>query len=388
MSSMDGWNAAIDVSNVCWSPHLPPGGKRRPVWARLALVMAAWRELHGQDARFRLVADDSLARVVDDPRELFRLRDRGELLTAPIADSLILTLARDEGLHVITRDFYVDHRAAHPWIERSPERFHGWDTEGGQVTITPLPVTPVSMQQVSMAIELKVLRRTRLDPKNPAHRRILHTRWRCGNTSCAQAASWQGQLMSWPAASPAGEARCPSCGTPLIALGPRPLLHEVVVAVHDSGQEITRFPVEADVPVIVGRGQGASGIDLGMGTPLDGSARTAAVLRVSRAHLLLHLEELGSENWRLSAMDLDSTNGTCLERWNGSGFSPPQPLPGGRRTVISARDRLILGGAVRLRLSGKRHTLEAAAPPPARDAAAPPPQTVTDRMTLPAPQPD
>ena len=34
-----------------------------------------------------------------------------------------------------------------------------------------------------MARERKDLKRTRLDLKNPLHRRILHTRWKCENTS-------------------------------------------------------------------------------------------------------------------------------------------------------------------------------------------------------------
>jgi hypothetical protein len=52
------WDAVIDVSNVCWSPYLPPAGRRRPLWERLHLIMAAWRALHADDVRFYLVADD------------------------------------------------------------------------------------------------------------------------------------------------------------------------------------------------------------------------------------------------------------------------------------------------------------------------------------------
>ena len=60
------WDAVIDVSNVCWSPYLPPAGLRRPQWERLRLIMAGWRALHGDDVRFYLVADESLARAIDD----------------------------------------------------------------------------------------------------------------------------------------------------------------------------------------------------------------------------------------------------------------------------------------------------------------------------------
>src|SRR5579872_5288083 len=130
---MGDWDAVIDVSNVCWSPVLPPVGRRRVVWERLALVMAAWRREHGDGARLYLVADDSLARSMGDAEELRKLKADGDLVTAPVADPIILRLARDRRLHVITRDHYVDHRDRHPWIEASPGRFHGWEMDDGEV---------------------------------------------------------------------------------------------------------------------------------------------------------------------------------------------------------------------------------------------------------------
>lgn len=384
---MGAWDAVIDVSNVCWSPYLPPVGRRRPFWERLYLIMTAWQNLHGDDVSFRLVADDSLTRALADSRELRRLKGIGDLVTTPVADAVILPMARDEGLHVITRDHYVDHRTGHPWIEQFPGRFHSWDTVDGEVRITPLGITRVSAQEVSMAIELKDLKRTRVDPRNPVHRRILHTRWRCANTSCVQAAHWQEQLLVWPLVSVTGEAMCPSCDKPLTPLGPRTHLYEVVVADRSSQAEITRFPLEADIPLIVGRGQGVKGIDLAMddGARYD-RARHDAVLRVSRLHLLLWLEEVSAVNWRLAAIDLESTNGTEVERWNGAGFLPSRPVPNDRETFLSARDRLVLGGAVQLRLSGKRYARDAGTPPPAprpEPGSTAAGETVTDRETLP-----
>src|ERR1700740_2189290 len=135
------WVAVIDVSNVCWSPYLPPTGHRRPLWERLHLIMAAWRALDADDVRFHLVADASRARAVDATTELSDLKASGDLVTAPVADAVLLPLARDRGLHVITRDHYIDHRDQHPWIEQHPERFHGWDTVDGEVRITPLGIT-------------------------------------------------------------------------------------------------------------------------------------------------------------------------------------------------------------------------------------------------------
>ena len=83
MAAMASWNAVIDVSNVCWSPHLPPVGQQAPVWERLGLVMAAWRDLHGPGVEFELVADDSLVRVLGpDAHRFLELKRAGEIRTA------------------------------------------------------------------------------------------------------------------------------------------------------------------------------------------------------------------------------------------------------------------------------------------------------------------
>jgi hypothetical protein len=358
---MGSWNAVVDVSNVCWSPYLPPVGRQAPVWERLDLVMAAWRELH-EDARFELVADESLVRVLGpDARRFLDLKRAGSIRTASVADGEILRLARDAALHVITRDHYTDHRAAHRWIERSPERFHAWDTVDGTVRLTPLGIKTRSAQDVSQAREVKVLRYSaKLDARNQAHRKLLQTRWSCPNTSCRQAAQWQGQLLAWPRLSPEGTAVCPSCTRPLVSLGPRATLHEVVVAEAGSQTEILRFPLEVDCPVIVGRGAAVKGIDLAMYT----GGRRSAIDTVSRQHLMLNLQDAGSANMRLSVLDLNSTNGTMVQRWTGSEFDQAQPVPPGRETRLGTRDQVVLGESLLLRLSGKRYLAEPTSPDP------------------------
>lgn len=358
---MASWNAVIDVSNVCWSPYLPPVGRQAPVWGRLELVTAAWRAQHGADARLELVADDSLARVLGaDARAFLTLKRDGGITTTSVADDEILRLAQADGLHVITRDHYTDHRAAHPWIEQSPERFHAWDTVGGVVRLAPLGIRARSAQDISQAVEVKRLRHSaKLDARNPAHRKILQTRWSCENTSCRQAAQWQGQLLAWPRVTPEGGAVCPSCSRPLVALGPRAALHEVVVADAMSKAEIMRFPLEVDCPVIVGRGSAVKGIDLAM----YAEGERSPIDTVSRQHLVLRLTDAGAANWRLSVIDLNSTNGTTVERWTGGGFDPARPVPADAETHLGTRDRLILGAnAVLLRLSGKRYLAEPTSP--------------------------
>ena len=176
--------------------------------------MTAWREFHGQRARFELVADDSLVRVIDDVHDLRLLAAAGELAIRPTADPLILSMARDGGLHVITRDHYVDHRLEHPWIEDEPGRFHCWRTVRGAVRIEPLAITRHSAQSLSVALENKDLARSRIDSRRPQHRKILQTRWKCTNSFCPEAAQWQDQLLVWPLVTESGEARCPTCDSP------------------------------------------------------------------------------------------------------------------------------------------------------------------------------
>ena len=354
---MANWNAVVDVSNVCWSPYLPPLGRQAPAWDRLGLVVAAWRAQHGPDAQLELVADDSLVRVLGpDARSFLELKRSGEISTASVADDEILRRAREGGLYVITRDHYIDHRASHRWIDQFPERFQGWDTTvDGVVRLAPLGIRTRSAQDVSQAREVKVLRYgAKLDARNQVHRKVLGTRWKCPNTSCRQAAQWQGQLLAWPGMSPEGAAVCPSCRRQLVALGPRAALHEVVVADLESQEEILRFPLEVECPVIVGRGTAVKGIDLAMYA--DGGR--SVIDTVSRQHLMMRLTNAGSANWRLSVIDLNSTNGTTVQRWTGSGFDPARTVPPDTETHLGTRDQVILGDAVLLRLSGKRFLAE------------------------------
>jgi len=374
-SAMASWNAIVDVSNVCWSPFLPPLGRQAPVWDRLGLVMAAWRDQHGTDTLLELVADDSLVRVLGpDARSFLELKRGGAIRTASVADDEILRLAYEGGLHVITRDHYIDHRAAHRWIDQSPERFHAWDTVDGVVRLAPLGIRTRSAQDVSQAREVKALRYgAKLDVKNPAHRKFLQTRWKCPNTSCRQAAQWQGQLLAWPGISPEGTAVCPSCRRQLVALGPRAALHEVVVADLESQLEILRFPLEVDCPVIVGRGPSVKGIDLAM----YAEGGRSVIDTVSRQHLMMRLTNAGSANWRLSVIDLNSTNGTMVQRWVGNGFEPAKLVPADQETHLGTRDQLILGDTVLLRLSGKRFLAEPSRPHPEVYRLAMPPDATT-----------
>ena len=199
----------------------------------------------------------------------------------------------------------------------------------GRVQIKPLGIAPHSPQTVSGAVEVKDLKRSRLNSRNPQHRRILGTRWKCANERCVEAAQWQDQLLVWPVVTPRGMVICPSCNIPLLELGPRDSLYEVVVEHRGSREEIMRFPLEVNNPVIVGRGSSVKGINLST----HRTSFRVAVMRVRRQHLLMRIEEVG-ENRRMVVIDLDSTDGAMVERWAGAAFHRPRPLTPNRETVL------------------------------------------------------
>jgi len=125
--------------------------------------------------------------------------------------------------------------------------------------------------------------------------------------------------------------------------------------------------------VIVGRGVAVKGIDLAMYA--DGGR--SVIDTVSRQHLMMRLTSAGSANWRLSVIDLNSTNGTTVQRWTGSGFDPARPVPPDQETQLGTRDQVILGDTVLLRLSGKRFLAEPTNPNPEPHRPAKPPDATT-----------
>jgi hypothetical protein len=111
-----------------------------------------------------------------------------------------------------------------------------------------------------------------------------------------------------------------------------------------------RFPLEAGIPLIIGRGAGLKGVDL--------SARQTpfrdAVMHVSRRHLLLRIEHVNTSR-RIVAVDLGSRNGTEVERWEQKAFLTAKVIAPDKDIYLGSKDRLVLGDAVNLRLSGKHY---------------------------------
>ena len=67
-----------------------------------------------------------------------------------------------------------------------------------------------------------------------------------------------------------------------------------------------------------------------------------------------HVHEVQWRAGQVYVIDLESTNGTEVERWAGHGFLPSRPVPTDKEMFLSGKDRLVLGGTVQLRLSGRR----------------------------------
>jgi hypothetical protein len=182
-----------------------------------------------------------------------------------------------------------------------------------------------------------------LDQRRLVHRRDLLARWQCALVDCPQDSKRQERSL----VSGSGVAMCPSCDQPLASFDPRRQLYEAIVEDRAAQAEITRFPLEADIPVIIGRGVGVTGIDLAM----ENARFRETLTLVSRLHLLMRIEEISTVSWRLAVIDLQSKHGTDVERWAGTGFLQPRAIPTDREAFLSSRDRLILAGSIQIRLS-------------------------------------
>jgi hypothetical protein len=346
--------ALVDASNVCHDNHLPPTGPRNtPAWERLPRLIAAWAAAY-PSASVTLVADNSLKHMLGlTHREWRLLRDEFGVIEARVADDVILDRAsRDPSLAVLSRDKFVNHRRSHSWIARQPERFLVWTVHEGRIGFTRNEIIDVEPRKVSRAIESKELLAHGLDARR--HRRILTTRWRCSSPSCLHARMWADQLFVWPRVTPSGAAVCPGCETPLEPLGPSVVRQLVIEATApstgptDSGDALTRIPLQEGVPVTLGRGAVSSGVDLR--AVVEGHDDVLAT--ISRQHVLLRL---GSQH--LSVTDLASRNGTAVARFVDGHLQPPVPLEPEVATSLGELDWLILGRSLQLRLSGTRFSL-------------------------------
>ena len=349
--------AVVDVSNVCWSPRIPPLGQQVPLLSRLKLVRECWLRLYGTVAPLTLIGDRSLQHTLPphDRHRLHELVRSGELRLAPYADPVFLALARDQGLHVISADQFIDQRRDHPWIPGAADRFLSWTYDTDGLRLVSSGIREVPEQDKSRQEEAKELSfEYKINVRDPAHRRVLRSGWRCTTRSCIEAMSSPDRLLSWPRLGGDGAVLCPSCRQPLEDLEPRGVTKMIVVA-DRAGGEIVRFPISENLAIVIGRGNLPYGINLEAG----GLPFPRARARVSRQHVKLQM--IGSVRMlRLTAVDLASSNGTTIKRF---GMSVERRLAPGEEVVIGDKDELLLGGAVLVRQSGHRFFPDLALPP-------------------------
>ncbi|MGW0808158.1 hypothetical protein [Nonomuraea sp. NPDC002799] len=343
--------AVVDMSCVCRSKHLPPLSAEGAFLSRFDLVREAWRRQYGQ-APLTLVADNSLRHrltLAEDRARLRRMEADGEVIMARYADPVLLDLAREQQLHVLSADLYRDERRSNLWIHEVTERFLGWRTTRAEVRLVPAGVRLMSLQSMSRAESAKDLdRKHRIDLRNRVHERALRSQWRCVASSCEQA-MLSDHIWDYPAFRTDGTVVCGLCGTALEEVGPRPALREIVLFEARSREEILRFPVHVGQEVTVGHGVEPYSVDLGDETLPHPEARR----RVSREHLQLELT--GShEDARLVAVDLGSSGGTEVLRGTVGGTGKRKMDPG-ERVNVGPKDQLVLGRLVVLRQSGLKY---------------------------------
>ncbi|MER6031081.1 FHA domain-containing protein [Streptomyces sp. NPDC001851] len=349
-------NAVVDVSNVCWSDEIGPRSKR-PLLSRLDQVTEAWRDRYGAGAELVLVVDRALRHQISgEQRADFDRRCRqGLLRVVPFADPVLLSLAQERDLQIVSQDRFVDLRRQFRWIEEQPERFHGWRRDGNGLRFVPSGIVPVSGQVKSRAEEDKDLFIRGLKD----HKDVVRSVWRCASR-CFMAQVWPEGLLLWPELDRrTGEPVCPDprCGRPLVRVGDRRPSRELLVERLDLDEDkavLLRFPLEADGCLEIGRGALTHGINL------DGIGREHrdAVARVSRRHLLIEADAALT----VSVRDVGSSHGTAVRRWEGHVLGRPRPLEPGEPVRLGPSDQVVLADSVAVRLSGRRYSPDVVPP--------------------------
>ena len=352
-ADIDRADALIDLSNVVLERSL--GGSGAADLLRMERVGRALSALYGSpETRMYGVADESLIRrkLYADARQ-FRTLKRWQaervIHVAPDADPVLLELADQTGLPIITMDRFRNHRDDFPWLDGSDDAVlePRADARGG-VSLSHVVVHPVLDWEVSRAEESDLLKQ-----KGVRARQDLLTRiWGCPEPRCP----WHDPLRTGLLFVPRwyrDRLYCDLHDLDVVDLGPRPRAAQVKVI--SNGAEVARFPVRAGERVMVGRSPG--------GFVLTPWLSTETRLKVSREHLAL---ELAGD--RLVFTD-SSRNGTILV--NAEGF---------RRKIHKAsapfgyKSRLEVVPGLDLIRSGRRYPSELQVDRAVATAAEPPPE--------------
>lgn len=334
----------VDLSNVCRDKDL--GGRADASWDRYGLVLAAWREQINRDSRVLAVADDNLFRLLrtmQDKAAFVAGQGRGEVITAPDADPVILDMARETGAAVLSRDGYVGHRRKHDWIQGDAEHFWSWRALSDGVRIQRREMRVRSEYTLTKAAERDERKAKNLLQSDGVP--LLERVWACRRPTCPRAAE---DPLTVPPLLWHGRPLCPDCRFEVEDLGERDAGRQMKVKVGDD--EVTRFSVFERQIITIGRNVGDACVDL---TPAHPRAQA-----VSRRHLTLELR-----GGQVVATDLGSSNGTRMQRWDPQRgtWLAGEPMTEGKPTTLLPRDRLLLGEAVHLEQSAREYVVAGAA---------------------------
>lgn len=337
-------DVAVDLSNVCRDERLGCDGSH---WARYLRLLAALEHRLGRPPKGIAFADASLRPRLSnrDARAFDADEQRGCLrVVRGDADVEILAYARDTGARVVSRDRFLGHRAAHPWIQGDADRFIGWKPKGDRLVLFSRRMGVRSPFTISEGEESDRMKGAQVDPSSGRDREVLGHAFRCENGSCGLARRFPDHLAQPPSLR-RGMPTCPECGHELLDLGPRAASTEFVLEVGDV--ELRRISLVPGDGLVLGRRE------------LEGPARRWKVAerigRVSREHLSLSVGDDGD----VVAKDLGSRNGSHVSTWDAArgGWGEPRRLPPSVDTRLSARDAVMLAGVVRVRRSGQHFPL-------------------------------
>lgn len=319
----------LDLSNVA---TVPGTGGREARWGRVNhLVQLLMRE---HEAPVFGVADRSLHYGKLDEMGKQRLREwqnRGMALLEPWADPALCERAAERpDAHIVSNDNFRGLRRMYPVLQGF-DRIWGFRLDNGP-SVHRRTLAALGEAEVSRAEEDEERTPKRL--RTATGIRILEWEWTCINQACA----WSSfPVIEELPANTDGIATCPECRERLERAGRAEATRAIKVVV--DGQAVERVPVPASTALTVGRGEGPMRIDVRSVADRDDARR------VSRDHL-----RVSNMNSRVLIEDLGSTNGTVVERADGTRFA----LDPGRRLVLEEGEQAILTARLAIHVSGRR----------------------------------
>lgn len=317
--------ALVDLSNVCRD-----GAEAR--WDRFETLRDALRR-QSHD-RVHAIGDRSLWHRLPptDRGHLEAAMRRREVELVPYADPHLVERALDDpDARIVSNDRFRALRTVFPGLNGFDRMVH-FRFDGPEAVLYRATLKPVDAATASRAMEEDALKP--LGYRTPEDRNLLRWDWRCPGATCPLGAL--PQLDELPRAD-LGFAVCPACDETLEQLDLAVGGIEVKLLV--AGDVLERITLASGASLEFGRNTGPGAFSVTH--LLDDEAARA----VSRSHL--HAE---NRDGRLAVRDLDSRNGTCVVRGDGTSTT----LQPGTLLLLRPEDRVSLAGALDLQLSGRR----------------------------------